>query len=69
MCRIPGCDKAPGGGRFAGSFTSLCTAHRQRDRRHGDPMQEPIRAAELAPFIRKLGDRKKLRPEAAAWGH
>lgn len=30
-------------------------------------MQEPIRAAHLAPYVRSLRRRKKLRPTAPAW--
>lgn len=66
MC-IPSCGRPPGGGTFAASFTTLCDAHRERDRRHGDPLQEGIRAAHLAPFIRALRSRQKLRPDALAW--
>lgn len=66
MC-IPSCGRPPGGGSFAASFTTLCDAHRERDRRHGDPLQEGIRASALTPFIRALRSRKQLRPDALAW--
>ena len=66
MCVI-GCNRPSGGGTFAASFTTLCDAHRERDRRHGDPLQEGIKAPELAPYIRALRSRQKLRPDALAW--
>lgn len=66
MC-ISGCNRRPGGGTFAASFRTLCAAHGERDRRHGDPLQEAIRAPELAPYIRALRNRQKLRPDALAW--
>lgn len=66
MC-IPGCNRGPGGGAYAASFRTLCSAHGERDRRHGDPLQEAIRATELAPYIRTLRRRQKLRPDALAW--
>lgn len=66
MC-IPGCNRGPGGGRYAASFRTLCSAHGERDRRHGDPLQEAIRATELTPYIRTLRRRQKLRPDALAW--
>lgn len=68
MCRVPGCTTPPGGGRLAASWTTLCNHHRQRERRHGDAFQQPIRAAHLAPYLRSLQRRQKLRPDAAAWG-
>ena len=67
MCRVPGCSSRLGGGRFGASFNTLCNNHRQRDRRHGDPHQMPIRAAHLAPYIKSLQRRQRLRPEAPAW--
>ncbi len=67
MCHVPGCTKRPGGGTFAANFTTLCGPHRQRERRHGDAAQEPIRAAALAPYLRSLRRRQKLHPDAAAW--
>ena len=67
MCSVPGCAKRPGGGRMASTFTTLCDRHRLRDRRHGDPMQQPIRATHLAPYIRALKRRQGVRPEAPAW--
>lgn len=66
MCVI-GCNRPPGGGNFASSFRTLCSAHGDRDRRHGDPLQEGVRAPELAPYICALRSRQKLRPDALAW--
>lgn len=67
MCSVPGCAKRPGGGRMAATFTTLCDRHRLRDRRHGDPMQQPIRATHLASYIRTLKRRQAVRPDAPAW--
>lgn len=67
MCRVPGCSGRPGGGRLGASFTTLCNHHKQRDRRHGDARQQPIRVAHLAPYVRALKRRQKLRPDAPAW--
>ncbi len=35
----------------SGQFGSLCAQHSQRKRRHGDPQQESIRAAEIKPCV------------------
>lgn len=67
MCSIPGCAKPAGAGTFAAAFTTMCSKHRQRERRHGDPFQEPILAAHIAPYLRSLWRRRALHPEAAAW--
>lgn len=67
MCLVAGCARGLGGGRFGASFRTLCGPHSARDRRHGDPLQEPIRAAHLVPYMRMLRRRKKLRPAAPAW--
>ena len=64
-CRVISYAHLPGGGRRC--YGNLCDRHRGRQRRHGDPLQQPIRASHLAPFIRSLDRRQKLRPDAAAW--
>jgi hypothetical protein len=67
MCSIPGCSQPRGGGRYSASFTTLCAKHRQRDRRHGDPLQEPVLAVHISPYLGSLRRRCALFPEAAAW--
>ena len=67
MCRVPGCSGRPGGGRLGASFTTLCNHHRQRERRHGDALQWPVRAAHLAPYVKALQRRQRLWPTAPAW--
>ena len=67
MCRVNGCRRDPHKGRFGSNFASLCNTHHARDRRHGDPMQQPIRATHLAPYIASLKRRQAIRPDAPAW--
>jgi hypothetical protein len=45
----------------------MCNTHRHRDRRHGDPLQEPIRVRDIRPYLRSLDKQQKVRPDAPAW--
>lgn len=50
-CKVPGCSKptrSPQG--------TMCEAHRQRWRRHGDPKQEAIRKQDIAPLMKQVRD-------------
>lgn len=67
MCRVNGCRRGPQDGSLGSAFNGLCNAHHARDRRHGDPLQQPIRACHLAPYIRSLKHRQAIRPDAPAW--
>lgn len=43
LCLVAGCD------RPATTYSTLCTLHKKRKARHGDPLQRPVRAKELKP--------------------
>jgi len=47
VCRVPGCNRSRRSPR-----STMCEAHRQRWRRHGDPKQATINQKELKPYIR-----------------
>lgn len=49
MCKVNGCE-----GSTAGSHSRYCKHHRQRDRRHGDPLQLTVRSVDLAPYRKKV---------------
>lgn len=68
MCRVPHCTRPPGGGRKSAAWATLCNTHRHRERRHGDPLQEPILAAHLTPYLRSLDKRRNVQPNAPIWG-
>ena len=68
MCRVEHCDRPPGGGRKSRQWATLCNTHRHRERRHGDPLQRGILAADLKPHLRHLDKRQKTSPKARLWG-
>lgn len=43
LCLVAGCD------RPATTYSTLCTLHKKRKARHGDPLQSPVRTKELKP--------------------
>lgn len=68
MCRVSHCVQPPGGGRKSRQWATLCNTHRHRERRHGDPLQQGILAADLKPYLRDLDKRQKGSPNAKLWG-
>ena len=68
MCRIAHCTKPSAGGRTGAAWATLCNTHRRRERRHGDPLQNPILVSHLAQYLRSLDKRQKAKPNAAIWG-
>jgi hypothetical protein len=49
ICKVPGCNKSA-----SGQFNPMCTQHRQRKRRHGDPRQDTIRSSEIKPYVERV---------------
>lgn len=47
QCRVPGCNRP-----IRSSIATMCESHRQRWRRHGDPLQPTIKKSELKTYIR-----------------
>jgi hypothetical protein len=60
-CRVSGCS-----GRSS-RFGQLCSAHRSRDRRHGDPEQISVTVAELKPHLKAVRDRMVKNADKPLW--
>jgi hypothetical protein len=60
-CRVVGCSRQSAG------YSSLCEAHRRRQRRHGSPVQTTISAVKLKPHREAVKKWLDARPEVAGW--
>ena len=61
FCAVPGCTAT------AKRFGRYCDSHATRDRRHGHPRQEAIRAAELRLYREMVRRRIEKNADAAVW--
>src|SRR4051794_14960878 len=63
VCQAPGCTKlAP-----SRCYARFCSAHKIRNRRHGNAAQEAVSAADLAPFVRRVEARVAKNADSAVW--
>jgi hypothetical protein len=66
-CAVSWCDR-PATTRPGGGFGSLCLHHKQHRRVHGDPLQEPISARHLKPYLKGIKQARRLNPDNPVWG-
>jgi hypothetical protein len=62
VCQAPGCTKLA-----ASRYARYCSAHKIRNRRHGDVSQEAVSAADLAPFVRQVEARVAKNADSPVW--
>lgn len=60
-CRMYGCEGKPS------RYGKYCTAHKARDRRHGDPAQETITETSLKPYRSAIRARIRRNPSNPLW--
>lgn len=60
-CQLPGCHQAASG------FSPWCHAHKQANRRHGDPQQEGVTVHELRPYVARVEAREAKNRDSDAW--
>src|SRR4051794_2251178 len=62
VCQAPGCTKLA-----ASRYARFCSAHKIRNRRHGDAAREAVSAADLAPFVRRVEARVAKNADSPVW--
>lgn len=60
-CIVAGCASGVHG------YSTLCTRHKKANVRHGHPEQRPVRAHELAPYVRVVHTRRAANAANPAW--
>lgn len=58
---MPGCAQAASG------FSAWCHAHKQANRRHGDPLQDGVTVHELRPYVERVEARQAKNKDSEAW--
>lgn len=61
-CRITACSNAR-----ATRWSSYCASHRNRNRRHGHPLQDSIKKTTLAPYVDRVRQRIIRNANSEAW--
>jgi hypothetical protein len=61
-CRITACSNAR-----ATRWSSYCTSHRNRNRRHGHPLQDSIKKNTLEPYVDRVRQRIIRNANSEAW--
>ncbi|MGD9803445.1 MAG: hypothetical protein AB7E81_17710 [Hyphomicrobiaceae bacterium] len=62
LCRASGCGRTT-----ATRFSRYCSAHKSRQRRHGDHAQAGITAADLKPYVARVRCRMEKNQHNPAW--
>lgn len=60
-CRVPGCNLPAVG------FSAYCATHKARQRRHGDPRQQGISRADIAPYVHRVQARVEKNRHNPVW--
>lgn len=60
-CQLPACHQAASG------FSPWCHAHKQANRRHGDPLQEGVTGHDLRPYLARVVARQAKNKDSEAW--
>jgi hypothetical protein len=62
LCSCTGCTK-----QVLGRWSRYCPAHEKANRRHGDPTQRGITAAEIEPFVKRVEHCRRFNPSNQTW--
>lgn len=62
VCSMANCS------RPTSQYGKLCSAHRNHQRRHGDPLQIPVTKQDLKPYLRLIQERRKRNTDSPLWG-